>query len=111
MIMTTIAPGNQIESHKETLQQSDIFTEELLEPRKTVDDSTKFLKIGSLQAFIESEGPIENFSCDLFSADEVHKIAILDLRMMNLDRNECNILVTRQLKEINDAESSLNLSA
>lgn len=30
---------------------------------------------------------------------------------MNLDRNECNILVTRQLKEINDAESSLNLSA
>jgi len=48
MIMTTIAPGNQIESHKETLQQSDIFTEELLEPRKTVDDSTKFLKIGSL---------------------------------------------------------------
>ena len=30
---------------------------------------------------------------------------------MNLDRNECNILVTRQLKDLNDAESSLNLSA
>jgi hypothetical protein len=69
------------------------------------------LKIGSLQSFVESEGPIENFSCDLFSADEVHKIAILDLRMLNLDRNECNILVTKQLKEINDTESSLNLSA
>jgi hypothetical protein len=51
------------------------------------------LKIGSLQGFVESEGPIENFSSDLFSEDEIHKIAILDLRMLNLDRNECNILV------------------
>lgn len=48
MIMTTIAPGNQIENHEDTLHQSDIFTEEILEPPKTVDDSTKFLKIGSL---------------------------------------------------------------
>ena len=52
-----------------------------------------FLKIGSLQKFLQSEGPIENFSSDLFDADEVHKIAILDLRILNLDRNECNILV------------------
>lgn len=29
----------------------------------------------------------------MFSKDEIHKIAILDLRLMNLDRNECNILV------------------
>lgn len=29
----------------------------------------------------------------MFSEDEVHKIAILDLRIFNLDRNECNILV------------------
>jgi len=51
------------------------------------------LKIGSLQKFISSSGPLENFSSDLFSVDEVHKIAILDLRIMNLDRNETNILV------------------
>lgn len=51
------------------------------------------LKIGSLQSFVRSEGPIENFSPDLFSDDEIHKIAILDLRILNLDRNECNILV------------------
>jgi hypothetical protein len=51
------------------------------------------LKIGSLQGFAASEGPIENFSSDLFSDDEIHKIAILDLRILNLDRNECNILV------------------
>lgn len=29
----------------------------------------------------------------MFSKDEVHKIAVLDLRLLNLDRNECNILV------------------
>lgn len=29
----------------------------------------------------------------MFSKDEIHKIAILDIRLMNLDRNECNILV------------------
>jgi len=52
------------------------------------------LKIGSLQKYMESEGPLENFSSDLFSVDEVHKIAILDLRIMNLDRNETNILVS-----------------
>jgi len=52
------------------------------------------LKIGSLQKYMESEGPLENFSSDLFSIDEVHKIAILDMRIMNLDRNETNILVS-----------------
>ena len=50
-------------------------------------------KIGSLQVFADNLGPIENFSSDIFHADEVHKIAILDLRMLNLDRNLCNILV------------------
>ncbi len=52
-------------------------------------------KIGSLQSFVKSEGPIENYSADLFDADEIHKIAVLDLRIMNLDRNTENILVQR----------------
>lgn len=51
------------------------------------------MKFGSLQTYVDSEGPIENFSSDLFHKDEVHKIAILDLRILNLDRNETNILV------------------
>lgn len=50
-------------------------------------------KIGSLQIYAENLGPIENFSSDIFDVDEVHKIAILDLRLLNLDRNLCNILV------------------
>ena len=54
-------------------------------------------KPGSLQLFVPSEGPIENFSPNLFSDDEVHKIAILDVRLLNLDRNACNILVQNHL--------------
>ena len=52
------------------------------------------VKIGVLQEFIKSKGPVENFSSDLFTVDNVHAIATLDLRMLNLDRNECNLLVT-----------------
>ena len=55
----------------------------------------KTAKVGSLQTFVQADGPIENFSTDLFSTDEIHKIAILDLRMFNLDRNSENILVQR----------------
>jgi hypothetical protein len=55
------------------------------------------VKYGSLQYFCENDGPIENFSPDLFKKDEVHKIAILDLRILNIDRNECNILVKTKL--------------
>ncbi len=43
---------------------------------------------------MQSAGPIENFAPELFSADEVHKIAVLDMRICNLDRNACNILVS-----------------
>lgn len=42
-----------------------------------------------------NEGPIENYSSDLFSVDEIHKIAVLDMRLLNIDRNTDNILVTR----------------
>lgn len=40
-----------------------------------------------------NRGPIENYSHSLFKTDEIHKIAVLDLRILNLDRNVCNILV------------------
>ena len=52
-------------------------------------------KVGSLQQYVANSGPIENFSSDLFSGDEVHKLAILDLRICNLDRNSENILVQK----------------
>ena len=52
------------------------------------------LKLGSLQAFVTaSAGPAEDFSPSRFSVAEVHKIAILDMRILNCDRNAGNLLV------------------
>jgi Phosphatidylinositol 3- and 4-kinase len=56
------------------------------------------VKLGSLQKFVKSMGAVENFGPDKFHKQEVHKIAILDLRIMNLDRNEQNILVNKVTK-------------
>lgn len=54
------------------------------------------MKYGSLQSFVHADDVASNLSSDLFSVDEVHKIAILDLRILNLDRNDGNILVKKK---------------
>lgn len=53
------------------------------------------MKYGSLQYFVKADDAASSFSSDLFSVDEVHKIGILDIRTMNLDRNDGNILVRK----------------
>jgi hypothetical protein len=56
---------------------------------------TKKLKLGSFQAFKEHDGDTEDISSSLlskFPVDEVHKIAVLDVRMFNTDRHGGNIL-------------------
>ena len=53
-------------------------------------------KFGSLQKFIKSTDVAGNFSFSLFTKDEVHKIAVLDLRIVNCDRNDENILVIKK---------------
>ena len=64
------------------------------------------MKVGSLQEFVKSESIIEDFSSDMFSIEDVHKIGILDIRLMNIDRNTCNILVQ---KTIDPETSEVNL--
>lgn len=44
-------------------------------------------KHGSLQEFIEYTDLAGNLGCNQFNVEEVHKIAILDLRVLNCDRN------------------------
>jgi len=68
-------------------------SEDLISNKSHQTKGEKIPKVGSLQSFVKSEGPIENFSPSLFSEDEIHKIAVLDLRILNLDRNTENILV------------------
>jgi len=53
-------------------------------------------KYGSLQFFVSSDDVAGNYSSDLFSVEDVHKIAIFDLRILNLDRNDGNILVKKK---------------
>lgn len=105
MISSIIAPENQVQNHEaESSALTDIKSQGIL---NAIQD-TKFFKIGSLQSFIKSEGPIENFSSSLFSPDEIHKIAVLDLRLMNLDRNECNILVSQSYSSDSSSYSTLS---
>jgi hypothetical protein len=53
----------------------------------------KGLKYGSLQMLKKNAGEIGDYSCSKFRTDEVQAIAALDLRILNCDRNEGNILV------------------
>jgi phosphatidylinositol 4-kinase type 2 len=53
-------------------------------------------KPGSFQEFVRYECTIDDVSPSMISAEEVHKIAILDIRIMNADRNAANLLVCRK---------------
>jgi hypothetical protein len=52
-------------------------------------------KVGSLQEFIESDGTASDVGPVLFPVKEVHKIGILDLQILNLDRHLGNILIQK----------------
>lgn len=56
-------------------------------------------KQGSLQMFVHNAEAIENFGPGIFADKEIHKIGILDIRIVNLDRNAGNILVVKKGKE------------
>lgn len=47
----------------------------------------------SLQEYISHQGPAGDFSPSLFTVQSVHGVAQLDLRLVNLDRNDANLLV------------------
>jgi len=53
-------------------------------------------KIGSLQEFIENEGSCEEMPIPTFPAKEVHRIGVLDLQLLNMDRHSGNILVQKK---------------
>ena len=53
-------------------------------------------KVGSFQEFVRTECSMDDMSPSMISVDEVHKIAILDIRLMNADRNSANLLCRRR---------------
>lgn len=50
-------------------------------------------KLGSLQQYVEAYSNCEDMGPSKFPVEEVHKIAVLDIRLANTDRNGSNILV------------------
>jgi Phosphatidylinositol 3- and 4-kinase len=60
------------------------------EPKKRM---TK--KFGSIQLMIPCNGSAEDYSYTKYPDEEVRKIGILDIRILNCDRNDGNILVQR----------------
>ena len=53
-------------------------------------------KLGSLQEFVRANDTFEDISPSLVSVLELQKIALLDLRLLNSDRNSSNILAIRK---------------
>ncbi|KAL3909673.1 MAG: hypothetical protein SGPRY_009340, partial [Prymnesium sp.] len=51
--------------------------------------------VGSLQQFERHVGCADDFSASIFSTEEVQRIALLDIRIFNLDRHGANLLVQR----------------
>uniref|UniRef100_A0A7S2XF66 1-phosphatidylinositol 4-kinase n=1 Tax=Lotharella oceanica TaxID=641309 RepID=A0A7S2XF66_9EUKA len=52
-------------------------------------------KVGSLQEYVRYDDVAGDLAAKMFPVEEVHKIAILDIRIANTDRNDANILVRR----------------
>ena len=53
-------------------------------------------KLGSLQEFVHASDIFEDLGASVLSDLEVQKIALLDLRLLNCDRNAANILAVRK---------------
>jgi len=58
--------------------------------------SSLMKKPGSFQEFVNCEFTMDDISPSKISVEEVHKIAILDIRIMNADRNAANLLIRRK---------------
>jgi len=57
-------------------------------------------KIGSLQEFIENDGSSDDFGYRSFPVSEVHKIGILDIQILNVDRHAGNVLVRKRANSV-----------
>lgn len=57
--------------------------------------TTKNIKAGSLQMFMDNYGSCEDMGPRAFPVEEVHKISVLDIRTANADRHSGNILISK----------------
>ena len=64
--------------------------------KKSTSSSSLPKKVGSFQEFVRSECSMDDLSPSKIDVEEVHKIAVLDIRLMNADRNSANLLCRRR---------------
>uniref|UniRef100_A0AAV1TR18 Ubiquitin-like domain-containing protein n=1 Tax=Peronospora matthiolae TaxID=2874970 RepID=A0AAV1TR18_9STRA len=57
-------------------------------------------KMGSLQEFVRHDDVVSDLAPNQFSIHQVHKIALLDMRLLNTDRNDANVLVRKRRSSI-----------
>ena len=80
------------------------------QPFNTVDSE---YKICSVQSFVRSECSAEDMGPGKFFKDDVQRIAVMDIRLCNLDRHEGNLLVARvnpYQEHVSRMDSTGNLS-
>jgi len=53
------------------------------------------IKEGSLQMFMPNDGDCSDVGASKFSVDNIHRIGIFDIRILNMDRNDENLLVVK----------------
>jgi len=53
------------------------------------------VKSGSLQKFYENDGDCSDIGASKFSVDSVHRLGIFDITVLNMDRNDENLLVRK----------------
>ncbi|KAA6423605.1 MAG: hypothetical protein FRX49_06665 [Trebouxia sp. A1-2] len=71
-------------------------TQQLIQAgRASLEGSRTSSKLGSLQEFVAHDCDTSEMGPSLFSLQDVHRIAILDIRLFNTDRHAGNILVQR----------------
>jgi len=71
--------------------------------------STIKRKLGSLQKFLPSMSTSEDVGSSLFSIEDVQKIALLDILLVNCDRNGGNILVHPETHRLVPIDHSFSL--
>ncbi len=74
---------------------SDMTAQLIQAQRASLEGGRSPSKLGSLQEFVAHDCDTSEIGPSLFSLQDVHRIAILDIRLFNTDRHAGNILVQR----------------
>jgi len=66
-----------------------------IQTKNTSSTTTPPRKLGSLQQFVHADCTMDDLSPSLLTVEQVHVLAIHDIRLLNADRNVSNVLVRK----------------